>query len=329
MKRKLICAVIPFLLSASLLSGCGTSQMPDTVPDSTTQDEAAASPEDNNTSNDADDNTEEPEIPSDTFSPSGEEDSQNAGEVLDLSEFSAMEKAIDSLMLCSIENDLSYDSRDSFFFWSSLYYGIVNYVDEISLAEEVEEGIRVPRMAVQEFATGLFADYDDLPEIPEELSIICYDEAWDAYLFLPSDRGLIETRLLNASANEDGSIRLAAALYDSENDTLICSYTFTLVMNPYADGIEDPLFPYSISSMTRSDAVNSKIDLPTLIGSYQGFSDNHTVEFKVDGNLIAFQVYDMDIISILSQLEENEELTFAVEIDDLTESKTIVSIIMK
>ena len=81
--------------------------------------------------------------------------------------------------------------------------------------------------------------------------------------------------------------------------------------------------------MSLSEAVNTSRDLPSLIGSYQGFSDQHTVEFIIDGNLMAFRVYDTEVVSLLSLLDKNEEVTFAVETDEATESRTVISILGK
>lgn len=70
-------------------------------------------------------------------------------------------------------------------------------------------------------------------------------------------------------------------------------------------------------------------ELSTLIGSYQGFLDQDTVEFEIDSNRITFQVYDRDIVTLLSEMNIGEEVTLAVEINEKTESRTIKSLITK
>ena len=240
-----------------------------------------------------------------------------------------MMKAIDSLILNVCENNRTYNSTDAEFFWSSIYYGVVNYTDEVRLAEWVDGEIRVRRMGVQEFAAGLFADYSDLLKLPASLSTIRYDDGWDAYIFTPSDRGMYYTRLISASRQKSGDIRLSAVLCDAETDKPYACFVFTLVPNAYADVTTDPIFRYSISDMKASDAVNCEGDLPTLIGSYQDFLDQNTVEFKIDGNLITFQVYDQDIITLLSEMKVGEEVALAVSINNNTENRTIKSLITK
>lgn len=79
------------------------------------------------------------------------------------------------------------------------------------------------------------------------------------------------------------------------------------------------------SAHTSSDAP----ELSTLIGSYQGFLDQDTVEFEIDSNRITFQVYDRDIVTLLSEMNIGEEVTLAVEINEKTESRTIKSLITK
>lgn len=309
MKRKILWMIL--LTTALLIAGCGKKDTnTPSRPDNTKQNGSA--------------NTD-----SNTDSNKTSNSNIEVGETLDPDDFADMTKAIDSLILNVCENNRTYNSTDAEFFWSSIYYGVVNYTDEVRLAEWVDGEIRVRRMGVQEFAAGLFADYSDLLKLPASLSTIRYDEGWDAYIFTPSDRGMYYTRLISASRQKSGDIRLSAVLCDAETDKPFACFVFTLVPNAYADATTDPIFRYSISDMKASDAVNCEGDLPTLIGSYQDFLDQNTVEFKIDGNLITFQVYDQDIITLLSEMKVGEEVALAVSINNNTENRTIKSLIMK
>ncbi len=136
-------------------------------------------------------------------------------------------------------------------------------------------------------------------------------------------------RIISATRQKNGDIRLAAVLCDKKTDTPLFCYVFTLVPNAYADGITEPMFLYSISSMTASSAINCEDGLSTLIASYQNFTDKNTVECKIDGNLMTFQVYDEDIITLLSTMRTGDNVTLAVKINEATESRTIFSLIMK
>ena len=162
---------------------------------------------------------------------------------------------MDALMMTAVEQGQDYDPSSPEFFWGALYRELGLYADASSLITVEESGeIKVPRQTAQEFATGLFADYSDLPALPESLSsIIRYDEGWDAYFLSPGDRGLSAAELLTASPTEDGGYDMTARLYDVTDSSDICVYRFHLVPNAYADGITEPLFLYSVESMSPQE----------------------------------------------------------------------------
>ena len=162
---------------------------------------------------------------------------------------------MDALMMTAVEQGQDYDPSSPEFFWGALYRELGLYADASSLITVEESGeIKVPRQTAQEFATGLFADYSDLPALPESLSsMIRYDEGWDAYFLSPGDRGLSAAELLTASLTEDGGYDMTARLYDVTDSSDICVYRFHLVPNAYADGITDPLFLYSVESMSLQE----------------------------------------------------------------------------
>ncbi|HJC57178.1 MAG TPA: hypothetical protein H9700_07415 [Candidatus Eisenbergiella intestinipullorum] len=162
---------------------------------------------------------------------------------------------MDALMMTAVEQGQDYDPSSPEFFWGALYRELGLYADASSLITTEESGeIKVPRQTAQEFATGLFADYSDLPALPESLSsMIRYDEGWDAYFLSPGDRGLSAAELLTASPAEDGGYDMTARLYDVTDSSDICVYRFHLVPNAYADGITEPLFLYSVESMSLQE----------------------------------------------------------------------------
>ena len=159
---------------------------------------------------------------------------------------------MDALMMCAVEEEKNYDPADPEFFWGALFRELGNHSDASSLITTNENWeLQVPRQVAQEFATGLFADYSDLLAVPDSLSsIIRYDESWDAYILSPGDRGLSAAEILSVSETEDGGYDVTARLYDVTDSSDICVYLFHLVPNAYADGITDPLFLYSVESMS-------------------------------------------------------------------------------
>ena len=158
---------------------------------------------------------------------------------------------MDALMMTAVEQGQDYDPSSPEFFWGALYRELGLYADASSLITTEESGeIKVPRQT----ATGLFAAYSDLPALPESLSsMIRYDEGWDAYFLSPGDRGLSAAELLTASLTEDGGYDMTARLYDVTDSSDICVYRFHLVPNAYADGITEPLFLYSVESMSLQE----------------------------------------------------------------------------
>lgn len=320
MHKKLFLSLMVTLV---LCAGCGsvssknekdTPSQEQTTQEQTTQTDDSVSKENSASTEDASDNTSV---------------STNQTENTSLEPFAPMEKVLDSLMLCSFENDLAYDNSNPLFFWCSLFYEVVNFSDEIPSADKISDGILIPRTTIEELAASLFADSKDLLEIPEEFPVVRYDADSDAYVFMEADRGNIYTKLLHAFSNDDDSIQLSAALYDGETNTPFCCYEFTLITNPYATDGTEPLFPYAVTDMTRLDVVTSTMEESRLIGTYQGFSDSHTVEFIIDENLNAFQIYDETLIALLSSLEENAQVTFSIKTDERTEMRTIISILSK
>ena len=157
---------------------------------------------------------------------------------------------MDALMMCAVEEEKNYDPADPEFFWGALFRELGNHSDASSLITTNENWeLQVPRQVAQEFATGHFADYSDLLAVPDSLSsIIRYDESWDAYILSPGDRGLSAAEILSASETEDGGYDVTARLYDVTDSSDICVYLFH--PNAYADGITDPLFLYSVESMS-------------------------------------------------------------------------------
>jgi len=164
----------------------------------------------------------------------------------------AMLAPMDAILMCGAETGFEYDSENPEVFWRLMYYNIGNHGSTHPLAK-VDRGIlELDRKVVQEFATGMFANYSDLPELPEEMEgAITYDESIDAYLFSLGDRGLSQAEMVTCMKNADGSYDVTARLYDMEDNSTIVSAVFHLVANPYADGIMNPMFLYTISSVVE------------------------------------------------------------------------------
>lgn len=164
----------------------------------------------------------------------------------------AMMPILDSIVRAmEIEDAASYAPRDGEFFWSVLYLMANNWGETHPLVEiDIDETV-APRMVVQEFASAAFTDYDDLLPISETLKgVVRYDESYDTYRFAMSDAGDTYTGLISCAPSVNGAIDAKVGLYDGSVDELLATANFTLLENPYADGISDPIYLYSVNAVT-------------------------------------------------------------------------------
>lgn len=252
-----------------------------------------------------------------------------------------MTAPIDALARCMLENNMEYDPKNPDFFWTALYYFTGAYgLDHELVKENDNYQLVVPRKAMQEHATALFADYDDLPELPDiMLGNISYDEAEDAYLVSQGDVGLSEMRLTAFEETEDGFDVTAELWATGPKEELIASFDVTLVKNAYADGIQNPIYLFSVASMKMTEN-NSHVDYPVLepdsdpykgasveTAIFNGLSDSHSVEAKVNDEIAVYQ-FDAgsDVANYLGSLESGDSFTFYYKTDQQTGVPHIVGI---
>lgn len=236
-----------------------------------------------------------------------------------------MTAPVDALVRCMLENDMAYDPKNPEFFWTALSYLAGQYGNEHQLAEVTDSTITLPGKAVQEYAIALFADYDDLLELPDSLSSrVTYDENTDTYTFGRGDIGLAETKV-TLKGEENGIVTVQADLVSlTEEQDIIGSWTVTMTDNTYADGITDPLFLFSIASVTPLETDNPSGDTPsqptqepaaseiTVTAVYNGLSDGHTAEMTLsDGTVNAYQFADSNVAAKLHEYTVGDTLTFS------------------
>lgn len=252
-----------------------------------------------------------------------------------------MTAPIDALARCMLENDMEYDPEDPDFFWTALYYFTGAYGLEHELVKENDNyQLIVPTKAMQEHATALFADYDDLMELPDiMLGNVAYDEAEDAYLVSQGDKGLSEMRLTAFEETEEGFDVTAELWGVGPEEELIASFDVTLVENAYTDGIQNPIYLFSVASMKMTEN-NSHVDYPVLepdddpykdasveTAIFNGLSDSHSVEAEVNDEISVFQFETgSDVANYLSGLESGDSFTFYYKTDQQTGVPFIVGI---
>lgn len=256
-------------------------------------------------------------------------------------DISCMQAPIDALARCMLENDMEYDPEDPDFFWTALYYFTGAYGLEHELVKENDNyQLVVPTKTMQEHATALFADYDDLMELPDiMLGNVAYDEAEDAYLVSQGDKGLSEMRLTAFEETEEGFDVTAELWATGPEEELIASFNVTLVENAYADGIQNPIYLFSVASMEMTEN-NSHVDYPVLEPSddpykdasiataiFNGLSDSHSVEAEVNDEISVFQFTPgSDVADYFSGLEAGDSFTFYYKTDQQTGVPHIVGI---
>lgn len=163
----------------------------------------------------------------------------------------AMMPILDSIVeTMGIGEDSAYMPNDDAFCWYVLYLMGVNWGATHPLVEQTDECVIVPCQAMQEFASAAFFGYKDLPAIPEDMAqSVQYDESIDAYRLAYSDRANTETRMGTLCVAADGTVTVNAELYEVAGD-LLGTITFTLVANPYVEGVNEPIYLYSVSNAT-------------------------------------------------------------------------------
>ena len=227
----------------------------------------------------------------------------------------SMTAPIDALARCMLENNLEYDPEDPDFFWIALYYFTGGYGLDHELVTE-QEGtyqLQIPTPVMQEHATALFADYDDLFDLPSIMKgNVSYDSGWDAYSVSRGDIGLSQMQIISYEKTEEGYLlRTHLLSTDSEAD-LIQAYDVTLIDNAYVDGIENPLYFYSVKDIVpvaAENQPNSETTVETAI--FNGLADSHTAELTLpDGSVQPFQFDpNSDIAKVMASLTEGDGIT--------------------
>lgn len=210
----------------------------------------------------------------------------------------AMAAPIDALARCMLENNLEYDPEDPEFFWTALYYftGAYGFDHNLVTMEEGSYQLKIPTPVMQEHATVLFAAYDDLFDLPSIMKgNVSYDPDWDAYFVSMGDIGMSEMKLISYAETMNG-YEVKAELWSTGPDAeLIRAYDVTMIDSAYIDGIENPMYLYSISDIVMHEAPESsgtdasgvRIETTAI---FNGLADSHTVELTLpDGTVQAFQ----------------------------------------
>lgn len=187
---------------------------------------------------------------------SGDENLDGKEEIELTSDIESMLPLMDSLLLCMVENDLTYDPSSPEFVYTALHYAVGLYGGMHSQLEIAADGgaFCLPRSAVQEYAAAMFAGNTDLDLdylAQNTVNGVSFDESTDKFTFMLGDRAWNGSRILSCFAltdTQDALYEVTVGLFDGENGEQIATGTFLLSENPALADIADPLFQYAITS---------------------------------------------------------------------------------
>lgn len=158
---------------------------------------------------------------------------------------------IDSLLLYYAENGLEYVPNDPEMFWMVMHYAIVNFGESYNRAEFQEYEVAAESKVIDEFASAIMADLEEIPSIPDSLGgNVRYDSEQDLYFFGVGDRGLSQTEILSYEYVDNNTLKVSARLFAMDDDSTMNKGEFVLTRDEDVDGAEEPLFYYSVSEVT-------------------------------------------------------------------------------
>ena len=169
----------------------------------------------------------------------------------------AMHPILDSVARAmGVYETAGYAPSDAGFVWNVIYLTGENWASTHPLYADdwrTDDGaLHIPHKVAQEIASAAFFDYDDLPDIADADSVT-YDESTDTYALAPSDMSTASTKLDSYTVQENGNISAILGFYDEEQ-TRVAGFEFTLAPNPYAGGITDASYYYSVLSAALQQA---------------------------------------------------------------------------
>ena len=168
-------------------------------------------------------------------------------------EFYVMTKPIDAVIRCMSENNMEYEPQNPEFFWKALSYFVGSYGIDHELAEVEYNKVKIPSNVVQEFATVLFYNYNDLLDIPESIGDdVVYDDYYGGYIFKINPATLSYATLEKVETKEKEYIAIDDFYTTGkENIKLSSKWKIKMVDNPYISGIYEPKYIYTIESIEK------------------------------------------------------------------------------
>lgn len=150
-----------------------------------------------------------------------------------------------------MERGEAYDQNSAQEVWGMLYYIAYNNGAQGQDAVLGEDGTLTVSVGLMErYAAACFENMGELPEIPDSLRTISYQEQEQAYLLKASDKGPVYGKIYTTEKVTDGLYRVTLNLY-GEDDSPIEQYEYTLVDNPLEQDGQEPSYAYAVRSANK------------------------------------------------------------------------------
>lgn len=175
---------------------------------------------------------------------------------LDKESEEAMMPVLGAIMGCTLKDtgELEYYPDDPEYVWTALGIGIAEYVDIEDKESVMIDGrwyFGVPADLVEEYAAGMFADMESLPEPLDNEEWMRYDAERDYYFFTQGDSGDVVSAVTGSRKIADGEYLLDIARTNSAGDETYITGTVRIVRNTHFDDGREPLFPYSVKEVVN------------------------------------------------------------------------------
>ena len=173
---------------------------------------------------------------------------------------------------------LAYPADSAESYWNYLATALIKYSylreADGSVTRNEDGTLTIKKYVVEEFAQAMFAADPSVPEIPASLSdtAIRYENESKSYIIdkgafqLPYDENTtVQAQLDDWITQEDGSYLVTASLltYSDAEGSSNRTFQFILNDNGYKDELPDPLFYYTISSVSPMDGSFSDLTQET------------------------------------------------------------------
>lgn len=156
----------------------------------------------------------------------------------------SMTPPVTALVMCMLEQDITYNDEDAVFFWNGLYYMLSFYGQMDERAEFTDEKMTLPSEAVADYAAALFANFNGLPEIPAELADrIQYHPETDTYETQRGDMGLAQVLMHSADLQADGTFLVRGSVVYTVDNTDLAQFEAVLSET-------NRMFGYAINGLT-------------------------------------------------------------------------------